>query len=637
MLAGAVLYTLLPAGSVKFSSFMVVFLLGQVSGLVSQVPGGLGVFDTIVVLGLAPFIPASTAVASLLAYRMIYYLLPLAIAVAAFGIYELLDRKARLKRFAEILGQWVPNLAPSFFACTTFLSGVILIISGATPTVGWRLLWLRDTLPLPAVEISHFLGSLIGIALIFLARGLQQRLDAAYMLSILLFCAGIMVSLLKGLDFEEAGILSFMLITLLPCRNLFYRKASLLAESFTMSWIASVILVLIGSLWLLFFSYKHVEYSNELLWSFTFRGDAPRSLRSLVGVVAACVSFAGWRLLRPVAPRSHMLLQIRVDEEIAPIVQRSLNCAANLALLGDKLFLLSESKRSFIMYGVEGRSWIAMGDPIGPSEEHAELVWRFHEMCDRFGGWTVFYEIGRDNLHLYLDIGLMLFKIGEEASVPLDHFNLEGKGRKGFRHIKNRFEKEGFTFEIIEPKEAAPLFPELKGVSDAWLKSKNTREKRFSLGSFDAGYLQRFPFALVRKGQKIFAFANLWLGAEKEEFSVDLMRYTPGGPPDIMEYLFIMLMLWGREQQYCWFNLGMAPLAGLEGFARAPLWNRLGLFIYTHGEHFYNFQGLRKYKEKFDPRWEPKYLACADGLALPRIVANIASLVSGGVKGIIAK
>jgi phosphatidylglycerol lysyltransferase len=332
-----------------------------------------------------------------------------------------------------------------------------------------------------------------------------------------------------------------------------------------------------------------------------------------------------------------MLLQIRVDEEIAPIVQRSLNCAANLALLGDKLFLLSESKRSFIMYGVEGRSWIAMGDPIGPSEEHAELVWRFHEMCDRFGGWTVFYEIGRDNLHLYLDIGLMLFKIGEEASVPLDHFNLEGKGRKGFRHIKNRFEKEGFTFEIIEPKEAAPLFPELKGVSDAWLKSKNTREKRFSLGSFDAGYLQRFPFALVRKGQKIFAFANLWLGAEKEEFSVDLMRYTPGGPPDIMEYLFIMLMLWGREQQYCWFNLGMAPLAGLEGFARAPLWNRLGLFIYTHGEHFYNFQGLRKYKEKFDPRWEPKYLACADGLALPRIVANIASLVSGGVKGIIAK
>ena len=76
-----------------------------------------------------------------------------------------------------------------------------------------------------------------------------------------------------------------------------------------------------------------------------------------------------------------------------------------------------------------------------------------------------------------------------------------------------------------------------------------------------------------------------------------------------MDYLFVELMLWGEAEGYRWFNLGMAPLAGLEDRALAPLWNRLGALLFRHGEHFYNFQGLRQYKEKFDPVWEPRYLA----------------------------
>jgi phosphatidylglycerol lysyltransferase len=81
----------------------------------------------------------------------------------------------------------------------------------------------------------------------------------------------------------------------------------------------------------------------------------------------------------------------------------------------------------------------------------------------------------------------------------------------------------------------------------------------------------------------------------------------------------------------------MTPFAGMEDHALAPLWNRLGAFIFTYGEHFYNFQGLRQYKQKFDPQWEPKYIASPGGLALPGIITNIASLISGGVKGVIAK
>jgi phosphatidylglycerol lysyltransferase len=198
-------------------------------------------------------------------------------------------------------------------------------------------------------------------------------------------------------------------------------------------------------------------------------------------------------------------------------------------------------------------------------------------------------------------------------------------------------EKEGCTFTVIPAEGIPALLPELRAISDAWLAEKDTREKGFSLGLSNPEYLKEFPAGVVRQADRIVAFTNLWLGAEKEELSPDLMRYLPEAPPGVMEYLFTQLMLWGKQEGYRWFNLGMAPFSGLENRALAPLWHRLGTFVFRHGEYFYNFQGLRQYKEKFDPVWEPKYLASPDGLALPRILTNLASLIAGGLKEIVTK
>jgi phosphatidylglycerol lysyltransferase len=108
-------------------------------------------------------------------------------------------------------------------------------------------------------------------------------------------------------------------------------------------------------------------------------------------------------------------------------------------------------------------------------------------------------------------------------------------------------------------------------------------------------------------------------------------------PHGVMDFFFIELMLWGQAQGYRCFNLGMAPLSGFEDRALAPAWNRVSAFVYRHGEHFYNFQGLRQYKEKFDPQWEPRYLASPGGLILPRILADLALLIGGGLRGVLAK
>jgi phosphatidylglycerol lysyltransferase len=636
-LSAGVLYVLLPSGGdLPFFAFLSPYLIAQVTGLVSTVPGGAGVFEATLLLLLSARVGRGSLIGAMLVYRVVYYLLPLALATLAIGTYEAFERKASVLRAAYISGAWTNRIAPTVLAFTTFAGGVVLLFSGAIPVESSRLDWLGDILPLPVLELSHFLGSLAGVGLLFLARGIQQRLDSAYFLSAGILSAGVVLSLVKGLDYKEAVALSVMLLVLLPCRRHFYRKTSLVSERFTPEWTAMIVLALLSTVWLGFFSYKYVAYSQELWWKFVFHGDASRFLRATAGASGLAMILALAKLLHPAPPPPEIPGEEELEKALE-IVLRSRHSNARLGLVGDKAFLFSDTGRSFLMYGVQGRSWVALGDPVGPLEEHAELAWRFHERCDRHSGWTVFYEVRAEHLPLYLDLGLTPLKLGEEARVRLETFSLEGSTRKGLRYVDRRLHKEGVTFEVIPAMDVKPLLPELKEVSDAWLKEKHTREKGFSIGYFNDGYLRRFPVGVVRKGGRIVAFSNILEGFDQEEISVDLMRYLPGSIHGVMDFLFLQLMLWGKRKRYQWFNLGMAPLSGMGDQALTPLWNRVGAFLYRHGEQFYNFQGVRQYKEKFDPVWEPMYLASPAGIALPRILTGIGILISRGVKGMVGK
>ncbi len=636
LLSAGVLYVLLPREvTLGFAAFAGFYILAVAAGIVSAVPGGVGVFELVLTL-LLPAVPRDQMLGSLLAYRAIYYLLPFALALALLGSHEVSAQGTRLARVLRLARTWLSAVTPQAAAVAVFGAGAGLLFSGAMPGLGPRLAILRDIVPLPVLELSHLLGSAVGVALLVIANGLYRRLDAAWWVTIWLLCAGVLISLLKGFDYEEAIVLAVVAALLASAHDRFPRRASLIEQRYSAPWIAALLSVLVTAIWLVSFAYRHVPYANDLWWQFAFDSPAPRSLRGLLLALIVAASYGLWRLLRPARPATAQ--PSAADLAQAEIVIRTASDAsANLALLADKNLLFNESRTAFIMYEVSGGSWIAMGDPVGPAEEREPLAWVFREQCDIMAAAPVFYQVTPANLPIYIDLGLSLSKLGEEARIPLGDFSLEGKARADLRTMHRRATRDGARFAVVPRAEVGAIMTQLKAVSDAWLAEKKGAEKGFSLGSFDARYLMSFDCAVVYCGEEIVAFGNLWRAGGGGEISVDLMRYSSKAPKGVMDFLLVECILYAKSQGYQWFNLGMAPLSGLEEHPLAPAWHKVGRLVQRYGENFYHFEGLRRFKEKYQPVWRPRYLAAPGGVAMAGALLDVTNLISGGVTKVLSK
>lgn len=626
----AVLWVLLPAGSIAFAAFVGFFAIAIVLGVLSHVPGGLGVFEAIMLLALHDHMAAESLAAALVLYRLIYYVLPLLLALCLLVAHEVRRGTATAVTRAAV------SLAPLLLAAYTLVVGVILLISGVTPATQDATDLLALHVPLPIVEASHFLGSVAGLGLLFVARGMLLRLDAAWWAGLLLGFASFLLALPKGIAVSEATLLAFLVLALALSRKRFTRRASLLAQPFTGGWLICMAVVVGALTGLMFFAYRDVAYTHQLWWQFEFDGHAPRSLRALVAVALLALAIALRQLLRPPATPLPPVSVVEVNRAETVVRQQS-SADACIALMGDKHFLFSDSGNAFVMFGRRGRSWVGLFDPVGAPSDYSELVWRFIERSRAQGGRASFYQVRPQTLPMYLDAGLRVLKLGEYASVSLPHFSLKGKSRGDLRQAINRGERENLAIEIIPASSVPPLLHELRAISDSWLAQHKAAEKGFSLGAFVDTYVERLPVAVVRDAGRIVAFATLMTTDARIEASVDLMRHVPDAPNGTMDFLFVKLLQHFQAEGFQRFGLGMAPLSGMAQHPLAPNWHRLGRMLFSHGEHFYNFQGLRAFKEKFHPQWEARYLAAPGGLAPVFVLADAAALISGGLRGIIAK
>lgn len=629
------LYFLMPADLVaSFPFFFVVYIGALALGILSHSPGGLGVFEAGMIAGLGAA-GRSDVLAALLLYRLIYFVVPFAITCVGIAIVWSRNHHRSVGGAAKLSYQIVKPLVPALAAGISLLAGTVMLISGSLPAGEARLGFLRDIVPLSFVEFSHLTGSLVGVLLVVLSRGLFRRLRRAWLIAMILMAVGVVVSLIQGLAWVQALFLLGTMGLLGLFRPAFYRVGETSILRINGPWVLAIVALLAAIFWIGLFTYSHVEYQNALWWQFAWNGDASRFLRAsfVVAIVFAAIIFNSIVMHRPQPNRQRHA----IPAEVFGIVANSEDTDANISLMGDKDFLVSEDKTAFLAYADTGRSLISKGDPFGDEASGTELAWRLREMADQTGKRCAFYSVSSKLLPTYLDMGMSVLKIGEVARVDLQGFSLEGPSKRRFRQAKNRADREGAIFEIIPAAELAEIMPTLRKVSDAWLASKHGKEKSFALGAFDEEYLSNFDHAVLRDGEtkEIYAFANLFKGANKQELSLDLMRHLPDGPKYAMDALFAELMLWGEAQGFHWFSLGAAPLSGLENRQLASLWNRIAGFTYGHGNHFYNFEGLREFKQKFDPVWSPNYLATQGGISVPLVLYEINQLVSGGVKGLI--
>lgn len=517
--------------------------------------------------------------------------------------------------------------APFLLAVLVFLGGLVLLLSGAAPETSWRAAVVRSVLPLPFAEASHLSASLSGLALIVLSRGLANRMAQARQVATLVLIAGAVFALAKGFEWEEALLLLAVAGALTLTRAAFHRRGdwrSFLRPS--LSWLIWVAVTLLAVTVIGFLGYRNVTYRSELWWDFAWGGDAPRFLRATLALAIAVAALALDALVnRPVrakpAPQP-------VPQQVRALLRQAPESARQVALLGDKRFLMSPQGDAALMYGISGRSWVCLGGPFGAAAAGEALIWQLAERADRAGCKPVFYGIDATQMVQLLDFGHAILKTGEVARVDLTAFTLDGPARKDLRYARGRAERDGLTFRILPRAEVPAHIAQLRIVSDAWLDTRHGSEKGFSLGRFDPTYLAEFDLAIMCLDEKIVAFANLWRGAAFEEISIDLMRHLPGQTPVLMDAMMTETLLAAKAMGYHWFNLGGAPLSGLRNHPLASVWTRIGTMVYRRGDEFYSFEGLRNFKDKFGPVWTAVYMTCPGGLSMPRALIDVALLIS---------
>ncbi|MBY9068406.1 phosphatidylglycerol lysyltransferase domain-containing protein [Hyphomonas sp. WL0036] len=533
---------------------------------------------------------------------------------------------------------FVDAAVPPAAAIVCFAAGVLLLFSAAQPNLADRMGDLLTVLPLSLVEVSHFAASLLGMLLLFLAVGLWRRIDTAWWAAIAVLLSGAAFSVLKALHWEEAALLCLVAAALFPFRSSFYRRGHISDGLLSLPGFILIFAVTGLAIWLLLAAYEKVPYQEDLWWTFLRDSDAPRSMRALAGAVMLGLVVAVWQLS---AVRQNRRAGQARAEDIARAEAIFASAPdghpdANLMFVGDKSFVFTPSGKSVVMYGQRGGLWIAMGNPVGPADEQTEALIAFHEAADHAGKSPVIYAAAGDLLPSLVDLGYAIRKIGETACIDVQAFSLEGPSRSRLRQARSRAHRDGWRVEVIPAGGDAP-WAALKQISDAWLRSHSGGEKAFSLGRYDAAYLARFPLALVRHestGQPV-AFASLWPAPGGKEMAVDLMRHGPDAPGGVMDFLFIEVTLWAKDQGVHIFDLGMAPLSGLRAGRYSPALNNVGQMAYDRGESLYGFRGLRAYKSKFAPEWKPLFIAAPPRVSLPVALMSVALLTSGGILGLI--
>ncbi|MBC1273995.1 bifunctional lysylphosphatidylglycerol flippase/synthetase MprF [Listeria booriae] len=580
------------------------FVIASVIGIASMVPGGVGTFDVVMILGLEQLgVSTELSVAWLLFYRIFYYIIPFAAGLLFFV------QKAG-KKFNDYLEGlprlFLQKLAHRFLVLFVYFSGLMLIISAAIPNAIYHLPLLYKLAPFSFFFVSQITMIAFGFLLLGLARGIESKVTKAYVTTIVVLGCAIFNTLAQGFSVKAAIFLGIVLFCVYLARNEFYREKLVYTWSKIIFDSALFLVCLVGYVVIGIYNSPRVPHHKKIP-DFLLIPSEHVWITGFIGVAIAVISlivifyyFSGKNITigEPFDAR-------RLRKHLA---QYKGNEVTHTMFLRDKLLFWSKDDKLLFPFKVAADKMVIMGEPVGDSDYLEEALEELMTYADRYGYRPVFYEVDVDMLAFLHDHGFDFMKIGEEGFVSLPEFTLTGKKRKGERALMNKFEREGYTFEIIHPSFDDRTIQRLRDISDDWLDGRT--EKGFSLGFFDVYYLEQAPVAIAKDADgEIIAFASMMPCYNDEMTSIDLMRYGKDAPSGIMDFLFINLFQHGQAEGYQIFNAGMAPLSNVGSSQFAFLGERLAGLVYRYSQGFYGFQGLRNYKSKYVTTWVQKFVA----------------------------
>ncbi|MFJ7404665.1 MULTISPECIES: bifunctional lysylphosphatidylglycerol flippase/synthetase MprF [unclassified Lysinibacillus] len=619
------LLTLILHIPIELSTLIPIFLIASCAGIISMIPGGVGSFDLVFLWGTQSVgIGEEKVLFLLILYRVGYFVLPFLVSVLLF-IKDYWERWNRSwDDLPNVISQKISHM---LLTILVFISGIVLLLSASVPGVLSRLKIAQEFLSSPIMNISHQLTVAAAFILLGLCRGIKYKVKKAYQLAIVVLSSSAIFSIIKGFDYEEAIFLLIVAVLLMASKKQFYR------ESYVLTW--GVILFDLAAVLFITTMYLLIGYVNLP----TAKIHIPTALQyyiltdyrdlfysAIIGILIACVIFYFGYFTRGTKKMEKLLSREHEDKIKNHLLEYKGTEFSHLIFLHDKFVYWNEKNTVLFAYQIFADKIIVLGDPVGQESDFLSAIQEFLELADKHGYTPVFYEINNNIFPSLHEHGYSFFKLGEEAFVDLDKFTFTGKEMKSSRAVKNKFERENYTVTLLSPPYSQEVMIELEEVSTKWLQGR--AEKGFSLGFFDENYLSKSNIAVLRGAEGVIGFASIMpMYDNGERISVDLMRFKPGAPSGTMDYIFLSLFEWAKEQGFRVFNMGMSPLSNVGQSRYSFLSEKIAAQIFLHGHFFYHFKGLRNFKLKYADFWEPKYVAYRKKSSLPFTMAQVTLLI----------
>lgn len=594
---------------VSFTSFVGIFIIAAIAGLISFIPGGFGAFDVVILVGLKHLnLPEEKIVLALMLYRFAYYIIPVIIAL----ILSMFEFGTSAKRYIEQSKYYTPAKE-----VTSFLFSYQKSITSKIPSLSLAVLVMFTSLVFILNNVSIIYEGLYDPNHMFYYIVVTIHTSACLIL--MLNVRGIFKQSRRAILFAMVSIVlifvitvytntSFLLITwLLVVFGLLiyaFMKAQVLKRPIRLRHIVSMLII---SIVMLTLNHYMIVFVLDAVDAYRIEVDNSMLRYYLwltILVVIIIVTFIVW-LFENAYRKDYPANDIEQCEAI--IEKFGGNYLSHLLHSGDKTVYMDESKEAFVMYRFKLNCIVVLGDPIGNPKRFNDLFESLYHYARDLGYEVIFYQTTNRHMPLYHDFGNQFFKLGEEAVIDLTTFTTSGKKRRGFRATLNKLEDQNVHFEIIEPPYTDEFLKELEDISDQWLDGKN--EMHFSVGRFTHDYLSKAPIGILKEENgRVIAFCSLMPTYYNDSISVDLIRWLPDVDLPLMDALYLHMLLWSQEKGYKAFNMGMATLSNV-GQNEYSYWNeRVAGKIFDNFNTLYRFSGLRRYKDKFKPEWEPRYL-----------------------------